>query len=343
MAVHTLFKKKRRRALVVGYSAIGTGLIGFALPLMPGFVLCIVGLSLLSFSSPKIRWLIAYAHAKHPRLAAPFAAIEKKLVDFFDLATHTLELIHIPARNEHTLSAILEISSVPRAPVAILLHAGSATKESPVTTAITEALRARGYTVLRFDAYDGLGESGGAYPSFTTSRYLEDLEDVVNWAREQSWWYGELLLAGHSVGGTVGVHYATEHPEIVNHLVLFAPTLSGVILENAYSQCDPVMLEQWRVQGVRPVIHPLTGETHMQSLAFLEDLQQYDCMRATSQLTMPVEVYCGTCDTITNSETCAQFALAIGQNARFVPIPELTHMPTGHHMLHMLTRTLVGK
>ncbi|MBP9749772.1 MAG: alpha/beta fold hydrolase [Candidatus Pacebacteria bacterium] len=341
MAIHALFKKKRRRAQVVGYSAISTGLIGFALPLMPGFVLCIVGLSLLSFNSPKIRWLIAYAHAKHPRLALPFAVIEKKLVDFFDLATHTLELIRIPARNEHTLSAILEISSVPRAPLAIVLHAGSSTKESPVTTALTEALRARGYTVLRFDAYDGLGESGGAYPSFTASRYLEDLEDALQWVRMQPWWYGDLLLAGHSVGGTVVVQYAAEHSDAVHRVLLFAPTLSGALLEKAYRQQDATMLLNWQVEGVRPVVHPLTGETHMQSYAFLEDVHQYDCMRVAPQLTMPVEVFCGTCDTITESEACAQFALAIGPNARYVPIPELAHMPAGHHALHTLTRTLV--
>lgn len=342
MALHPLFKKKRRRARVVGYAAIGTGLLGFALPLMPGFVLCIVGLSLLSFNSPRLRSFIALAHAKYPHLAAPFAALEQRLLDFFDLRTHTFELLRIPVRNGHTLSAIIEHSLVPNPLVAVLLHSASGTKESSVTTAIAEGLRARGYTVVRFDAYDGLGESGGAYPSFTATRFLEDLADTVAWVRTQPWSSAPLVLAGHSVGGTVILQYAVDHKREVERIVLFAPTLSGEDLEHAFAVHEPDMLASWRAQGVRPVLHPRTEEVYMQDLSFLEDLKRYDCTQRVADITMPVEIFYGTHDTLTNGEAYARFAYSVGKGVRITVLPDIEHAPTHHFALHSLTNAIAN-
>ncbi len=338
--MHPVFEKKRRRSQVVGYAAISTGLVGFALPFLPGFLFWLVGLSLLSFNSPRLRFYTARARARYPHLAAPFAALEEKLVKFFDLGTHTYELQGIPVRNGHTLSAILERSIVLHAPLAIVLHAASGTKETPATTAIAEGLRARGYTVLRFDAYDGLGDSGGAYPSFTASRYFEDLVDVVSWARSQSWCLGTLILAGHSIGGTVAMRYASEHGDEVERMVLYAPTLSGEALERSYREHEPDMLAQWRATGSREIVHPRTDEVHVQDLSFLEDLKRYDCMRWIAQFTMPVELFCGTHDILTDVSMYAAFTEAVGPNARLYTLDDLDHIPIHHIALHRLTQAI---
>jgi pimeloyl-ACP methyl ester carboxylesterase len=321
---------------MTGYGALFVGGIGIIMPLLPGVIFIILGLSILSAHSRFAHEYLAKIRARHPNFTQQLTRLETWLIHNLNLATHSHEYVDIPARNERILHLLVERSHIPETGVALILHGASGTKETAVTSALAEVLRAQGHTVIRLDAHNGLGEGDGSYTLFTASNYREDLEDALAWVREQEWQCERLILAGHSVGGLVVGMYAQEHPEHVQELYLFAPTVSGPSLQHAYETHAPDILEKWRVDGLRQTIHPLTRETHGLGVSFLDDILQYDLLPKATQLTMPVHIVSGANDTISVPGDCKTLATAIGAHATYTILSGLTHNPTDHHDLRLL-------
>jgi pimeloyl-ACP methyl ester carboxylesterase len=74
------------------------------------------------------------------------------------------------------------------------------------------------YRVLSYDRA-GIGGSEEAAPA-SVDRYLTELDEVVNAAPAQ----GQVILAGHSLGGLIARLYQHAHPDRVSGLVLLDST-----------------------------------------------------------------------------------------------------------------------
>jgi alpha-beta hydrolase superfamily lysophospholipase len=310
-----------------------------AIPLLPGVLLLLAGVSLLSMGSAQAHYHLARMRVKYPKLANDIKRLESALVDTLQIGTHTHTYITIPSQNKEGLRALLEISKF-QTGVAILLHSVSGTVETAVSNVLAEGCKARGLTVLRFDARNGLNEHGTHFASFTASNFYTDLEEVLAWARTQPWWHRPLVLVGHSVGGLVALRYAEEHLDAVTQLILLGPTLSGESYVQAFSASDPTGLKQWQETRLRTVKHPLSQEGYGLSYGFVEDLMQYDVAKQAHTITIPTLILSGTDDVTTTPTSCKALADALGPQAKLVPLEGVPHTPATRSELHTLQEIL---
>jgi|GEM_PF-4311645 len=339
MTEHPEYTRIRRRATIVGWSLIAFGIVGLVLPIIPGIVLIILGVSVLALHTQKAHESLARLRAEHPEAAQRLERIETHLIGLINLTMHSHEYVRIPVRHGTQLDALVETSKHPDG-VAIILHSASDVMESETQNALAERLRATGATVVRFEPHHNMGANHENYTSLTATSLLEDLRAVVSWCQSQAWWTGKLILAGHSVGGLVAGLWAQEHPNEVAELLLLAPCISGDAYEDAYKERDPDGLATWERERIRPIRHPLSHEEYGLSYTFLEDMRGYNLMRHTDALTMPVHILVGTGDTIAPLQHARTFAEAVGDHAHIHPLDGVAHQPLTDAQLATLTRTL---
>ncbi|MBI1754834.1 alpha/beta fold hydrolase, partial [Candidatus Azambacteria bacterium] len=130
-------------------------------------------------------------------------------------------------------------SRSPLSGLAFVMHGLGGFKEQKHIAAIAETFIEKSFTVVRFDAADTLGESGGKYEDATVTNYYQDLEDVIAWARTQLWYREPFALAGHSLGGMCVGLYAQKHPERVLAVAPVSPVVSGALSVQAHKRYEP--------------------------------------------------------------------------------------------------------
>lgn len=327
--------------MVVGYVAIFAGCMGTLLPFVPGILLILLGLSILSAYSRSMHRHLAILRAKHPQLMHALTRMEMWVADTLHILTHVRTYVEIPIRNGKQVFALVEHATIHGTQVAVVLHGARGTIETPATQALAEMYRQQGCTVVRFDAYDGLGESEGTYTSFTPTGYLENLEDVLTWITQQSWATSTVCLAGHSVGGTVVATYAQKHSEQVSELVLLAPNVSGQTYLASLEKNEPEALHAWKQEGIKQVPHPLSGEIFGLGYGFVDDFLRYDVTKEAYALNMKVRIVRGADDTVVSYADVAQLGHAIGEHVEVVPVIGVSHTPTSREEIQRLMRVLL--
>jgi pimeloyl-ACP methyl ester carboxylesterase len=340
MTVHPKHKKVRTKARLIGAGCVGVGLLGLVLPLIPGILFILLGLSILSAHSTRMHRLFARMRMRYPDAADRMERIESAIITTLGLTTHTHEYVHIPHPDGGDIHAVVNVAKHGDSTVAILLHSVRTTMEGRVQGAVADVLRAHGYTVVRFDAYNGLGESDGAFTNLTASRYRNDIDIVMAWVTEQPWWTGHAMLFGHSVGGLVASLYAIEHPEQVERLILLGPAISGTRYRQAEIARSKEAFDEWESTGIRTVRHPLLDEDFGLSFSFVRDLDSYDLEAQASALTMPIDILVGTDDLTCTPSDAKALASAIGPHARVHSLPHVPHIPASDQQLHTLQDAL---
>jgi alpha-beta hydrolase superfamily lysophospholipase len=90
---------------------------------------------------------------------------------------------------------------------------------------VARRLNASGFAVRGYDQY-GHGESGGVRGALpVTSRFVDDLTDIVDSARTRIDDATPLLLLGHSMGGLVASCFVAQQRRRVDGLILSSPAL----------------------------------------------------------------------------------------------------------------------
>jgi len=176
-----------------------------------------------------------------------------------------------------------------------VMHGLGGFKEEPNTQAIAEAFLENGYTVVRFDTTNTLGESAGNLAEATVTNYYEDLEDVINWSKTQSWHQTPFVLAGYSVGGMCVTLYAQKHPSNLKGLAPIATDISGELSLQAKSKRD--VWQQWKKIGWREKISQSKPRIVTRlKWDFMEDEMKYNLLLAVEKLIMPVLMIVGAND-----------------------------------------------
>lgn len=115
-----------------------------------------------------------------------------------------------------------ETAAEARVPLVILCHGFGGNCHEGLLADIAEALHNNGIASLRFD-FNGHGKSDGLFQNMTVPNEIENLEDVISWARSQTW-VKDISLLGHSQGGVVAGMTAGElGDKEIKSLVLMAP------------------------------------------------------------------------------------------------------------------------
>ncbi len=197
--------------------------------------------------------------------------------------------LFIKNRKDQNLSVLLELSENQKG-LAFVMHGLSGFKEQDHIKTFADAFLGEGFSVVRFDTTNTFGESDGNYEDATTTNYYEDLEDVINWAKQQKWFQKPFALAGHSLGGICTALYAENHPEEISGLAPISTVISGRLSEQTKAYKN--IVEEWKETGWRAEIGH-NGTIKRLKWAHMEDRLKYDLLLKAEKLTMPVLLIVG--------------------------------------------------
>jgi len=208
-----------------------------------------------------------------------------------------MEKIFIKNRAGQKLAVIVERPAASSG-LAFVMHGLGGFKEQPHIIILAERLLNHGYTTVRFDTTNTVGESDGQYEDATASGYYRDLEDVIAWAQLQPWYQAPLVLAGHSLGGLATALFAEKHPSLVKALAPISTVVTGkATFESDYYR---EILPEWKRTGWRvSESRSKPGVIKRLKYSFVEDALRYDLLPDIDKLTMPVFLAVGEKDAST--------------------------------------------
>ncbi len=123
------------------------------------------------------------------------------LMSLFSANAQTSDTISIDGSVGKLFSIINRPASSSKTPLVIICHGFSGNCRSPFMNDLSESIVNQGMATLRFD-FNGHGKSEGEFKDMTVLNEIEDLKDVITWARQQPW-VKDISLVGHSQGGVV--------------------------------------------------------------------------------------------------------------------------------------------
>lgn len=134
-----------------------------------------------------------------------------------------------------------------RIPLVILCHGFTGNCDSPLFRDVADNLDDQGIATLRFD-FNGHGKSDGEFQNMTVLNEIQDLKNVIGWARKQPW-VESISLLGHSQGGVVAGMTAGELGDsVIKNLVLMAP--AAVLRDDAIrGNTQGALYDPWNIQG----------------------------------------------------------------------------------------------
>jgi pimeloyl-ACP methyl ester carboxylesterase len=181
------------------------------------------------------------------------------------------------------------------------MHGLGGFKEQPHIQMFAEAFRENGFTTVLFDTTNTFGESDGNYEDATTTNYYEDLEDVIKWAKTQSWYKEPFWLAGHSLGAISTALYAENFPQEVKALAPISTVVSGKLSVETKSASGE--LQEWERTGWRETkSESKPGLIKRLKWSHIGDRMKYDLLPKVNRLIMPVLLVVGDEDDSTPPE-----------------------------------------
>lgn len=197
--------------------------------------------------------------------------------------------LFIANRKNQKLSVIVE-GAEKQGPLAFVMPGLGGWKDQPHIKTFADAFLENGFTVVRFDTTNSYGESEGNYEDATTTNYYEDLEDVVFWAKGQSWYTEPFWLAGHSLGGMCAALLAERFPERV---VALAP-ISTVVAGRLGRGHTKEEMESWEKTGwLTESSQSKPGLIKKLKWSHMIDRRKYDLLTEAKKLVMPVLLIVG--------------------------------------------------
>lgn len=192
----------------------------------------------------------------------------------------------IQNRKGQNIAVIIEKSENQKG-LALVIHGLGGFKEQPHIQIIAEVFREKGYTTVKFDATNTIGESDGKLEVATVTNYYEDLEDVIQWSKTEEWYQEPFCLAGHSLGGFCIFLYAENHPEKIKALAPISTVVSGELFIEAFKAQES--LEEWERQGYREwESSSAPGVIKRLNYSFIPDILRYNLLKEVQKIKVPV-------------------------------------------------------
>lgn len=202
-----------------------------------------------------------------------------------------MDKVTIKNRKGQRIVVVVEKAREPKG-LAIVMHGLSGNKEQLHIVAFADAFKEKNYTVVRFDTTNTFGESDGRYEDATVTNNFEDLEDVISWAKTQSWFIHPFCLVGHSLGGISIILYAEKHPDEIKGLAPISTVVSGKL--SAETLVNRNVLTEWQKTGWKEEISTtVPGRIKRLPWSHMVDRLKYDVLPYAKRLTMPVLLIVG--------------------------------------------------
>src|SRR3989344_3635778 len=235
-----------------------------------------------------------------------------------------MEKIVIQNRKGQKVVVVVDHVEQPKG-LAFFMHGFSGTKDERHTIAFATVFREKGFTTVRFDTTNTLGESDGRLEDATVTSSFEDLEDVIAWAKTCEWYREPFVLVGHSMGGMGVILFAERHPEQVSALAPISTLVSGYLNLEARERHNPGSVEAWQKTGWIEEKSISRGIIKRLPWSHAKDKLKYDLIPEGKKLTMPVLLIVGEKDASAPPDHVKQlYDVLPGRKDMFV-IPDSDH------------------
>ena len=210
-----------------------------------------------------------------------------------------MEKLKIKNRERQSIAVLLE--DVPNSKgLVFVMHGLGGFKEQKHIVAFSDSFQKKNFTVVRFDTINTFGESDGNYEDATVTNYFEDLEDIIKWAKSQSWYKEPFYLVGHSLGGMCIILYTEKFSGEVKGLAPISTVVSGRLSIEANGKEN---IDKWRETGYKEEkSESIPGLVKRLKWSHMVDRLKYDVLLEVSKLTMPVLLIVGDKDDSTPLE-----------------------------------------
>lgn len=179
-----------------------------------------------------------------------------------------------------------------------VMHGLGGSKDQPHIKTFGNAFAEKGYTVVRFDTTNTLGESDGDLADATLTNYYEDLEDVIRWAESEKFFKEPFILCGHSLGSISIILFAEKYPDRVKAIAPTSTVMSGKLIEE--TSVFKEIGKDWEEKGIREwASKNRPGVIKRLKWSYVEDVRKYDVLPDADKLTMPVILIVGDIDDTT--------------------------------------------
>lgn len=229
-------------------------------------------------------------------------------------------------QNRHGMMISIQVEDVEKPKgLAFIMHGFKGFKEQPHIRLFAEAFAENGFRVVTFDATNALGESDGQVVDATYGNYISDLEDVIDWARDQEWFMQPFALGGHSMGAQTVSWFAEHHPSEVSLLAPMAPPVNYDL--HVYNDRNATRALELKERGYiieKSVSKP--GVEVKVSWNTTESMKEFDIVPLACNLTMPVLDIVGELDQPCPVSSQKEFFAAIANDDKMlVVMPGLDH------------------
>ena len=276
-----------------GIILIAIGVPGLVLPILQGWLFIAIGTVLLSMFCPPVGRRVAKVKGRYPFAALYIDRAEDQVEQFFR-RTHRRKRIKIMLPNGKRLCAIYDECKRDSRGIAVILHGLGGYKEQPLVRALGDSVADIGYSTLRFDTQNGVGESDGRYSFATTTGMLSDLSDVMEYVKALSAFNEQgVILMGHSLGGLCVLEYTAQHPSRVSVVVVAGPVISGALSKQAIVEFRPDEWESWQRAGHRADQVATREPYNRLPFTHIVDRMEYDMLPKATLLSMPVLLLVG--------------------------------------------------
>lgn len=251
------------------------------------------------------------------------------------------EVFEIPGRDGLSIRGERYLAESPRGTV-FVCHGFKGFARWGFFPYVAQSLARSGLNAVTFDfSGSGIGPDREsftepeAFSTNTFSRELEDLENLVDYARRSDWIGEKFGLFGHSRGGGTSILFAGADRTDVTALVTWA-AISHV---NRWTDDDAL---EWRRRGFREVVNSRTGETLLLGTDLLDEVEtnlntKVNILAAARKVQAPWLIVHGTADeTVPHSEaeqlydrsrTVSTLMVVDGANHAFGASHPLTEAP----------------
>ena len=196
----------------------------------------------------------------------------------------------------------------------VIGHGVTANKDRTWAVALAEAVSAAGFPALRF-SFAGNGDSEGRFEDSCPTKEAADLASVIDAAEAAG--HRQVIYAGHSMGGAVGVMAAAVDPRIGALISLAGMVDTAGFAKRKFGEQFPGDL-MWD----KPEC-PL-------SKAFLDDMQQIGSVEAMSErIEVPWLLIHGREDTVVPFEDSVQVARRTPAPVELALVPGIDHVFSG--------------
>lgn len=172
------------------------------------------------------------------------------------------------------------------APVIILCHGFTTSKDSSTNTRLETIFNNHGIATFRFDFF-GHGESEGDFENITISEAVDDILNAIKYLKDKG--FSKLGLVGSSFGGMSSIMTASKTNDLFV-LVLKSPVSDYYEVDT--KRKTKKELEEWKDKGF--VIHKNSkGEEKRLNYSFFDDFKNKNAYEAAKKIKIPTLIVHG--------------------------------------------------